>query len=69
MLIQIAATVSVTVPLRDQIYADHRSGQRPSSEDIVHGMDRINVIMNVKPRLVKTQTAIVFIVVQSDIPH
>ena len=35
----------------------------------MHGMDRINVIMNVKLRLVKTQTAIVFIVVQSDIPH
>jgi hypothetical protein len=64
-----AAYVSVTSPLRDQIYADHSSGQRPSSRYIVHGMDRINVIMNIKLKLVKTQTAIVFIVVQSDIPH
>jgi len=64
-----AACVSVTSPLGDQIYADHRSGQRPSSRYIVHSMDRINVIMNIKMRLVKTQTAIVFIVVQSDIPH
>jgi hypothetical protein len=64
-----AAYVLVTSPLRDQTYADHRSGQRPSSRYIVHGMGTVNVIMNVKPRLVKTQTAIVFIVVQSDIPH
>jgi len=64
-----AAYVPVTSPLRDQIYADHRSGQRPSSRYIVHGTDRINVIMNIKLRLVKTQTARVFIVVQSDIPH
>jgi len=64
-----AAYGPVTSPLSDQIYADHSSGQRPSSRYIVHGMDRINVIMNVKLRLVKTQTAIVFIVVQSDIPH
>jgi len=64
-----AAYVSVNSSLRDQIYANHRSGQRPSSKYIVHGMCRINVIMNIKLRLVKTQTAIVFIVVQSDIPH
>ena len=40
----------------------------------MHDMERINVIMDIKPRLVKTETVIlvellVFIVVQSDIPH
>jgi hypothetical protein len=64
-----AAHVAVTSPLRDSIYADHRAGQCPSSRYIVHGMGRINVIMDIKLRLVKNQTAIVFIVVQSDIPH
>jgi hypothetical protein len=64
-----AAYVVVTSPLGDSIYADHRPGQCPSSRYIVHGMGRVDVIMDIKLRLVKTQTAIVFIVVQSDIPH
>ena len=64
-----AAYVPVTSPLRDQIYADQRPGQWPSSRYIVHGMERINIIMDIKLILVKTQAPIVFIVVQSDIPH
>lgn len=72
MLIHMAACVSVTRPLKGQIHADQDTA--PSTWYILHGMERINVIMNIKLGLLKTQIVIVvellvFILVHSDIPQ